>query len=137
MKDEVRKLRKKVRMLKVQQSSSPQPGASGTTQDMELCNGHTVASLEAAVSHLSRRGGKDLLEVLKILALKVFTVQELVGHSPTGKKTCKSGDAVRPPLDLIQFQQLESLVRRKCDVSHMTFMSKLQNLQKMLRKKHA
>ncbi|KAJ4945784.1 hypothetical protein JOQ06_023462, partial [Pogonophryne albipinna] len=73
----------------------------------EMCNGQTITSLEASVSHLAA-GEKDLLEVVKILALKVFSADELRTHSLTGKKTCKvsPGDP-RPALDQARFQQLE------------------------------
>ncbi|KAI4788918.1 hypothetical protein KUCAC02_035549, partial [Chaenocephalus aceratus] len=103
----------------------------------EMCNVQTITSLEASVSHLAA-GEKDLLEVVKILALKVFSADELRTHSLTGKETCKvtTGDP-RPALDQARFQQLKQQVRKRCGVSHSTFMGKVQNLQKALRKKPA
>ncbi|KAI4796866.1 hypothetical protein KUCAC02_017884 [Chaenocephalus aceratus] len=130
-------LKKRMRTLEDVGAPAQQPAAVDAAPTEEMCNGQTIMSLEASVSHLAA-GEKDLLEVVKILALKVFSTDELRTHSLTGKKTCKvtPGDP-RPALDQARFQQLEQQVRKKCGVSHSTFMAKVQNLQKAMRKKSA
>ena len=50
-----------------------------------MCNGHTLSSLEDSVSYLAE-GEKDLLDVMRMLALKIFSVNELRQHSLTGEK---------------------------------------------------
>ncbi|XP_034053309.1 uncharacterized protein LOC117533594, partial [Gymnodraco acuticeps] len=130
-------LKKRMRTLEDGGAPAKQPAAVDAAPAEEMCNGQNITSLEASVSHLAA-GEKDLLEVVKILALKVFSADELRTHSLTGKKTCKvtPGDP-RPALDQARFQQLEQQVRKRCGVSHSTFMGKVQNLQKALRKKPA
>ena len=88
--------------------------------------------LAASVKHLT-----DEIEILKTLTFQIFTREEIKNCYLTGKKTAKCQDrAVRPALDQAKLQKLEGLVRQKCPgLSHKQFMEKLQNVQKVLRKK--
>ena len=88
------------------------------------------ASLEALVAHL----GGDSAKV----AQKLFSGNELETHYLTGKRSVKSGEVVRPPLDSVHLDLLEQLARGKCpELTHKLFVETLQNLQKVLRKKTA
>ncbi|KAK5889820.1 hypothetical protein CesoFtcFv8_013403 [Champsocephalus esox] len=137
MEKSYRSLKRRMRTLEDAGAPAKRPAAGDAAPAEEMCNGQTVTSLEASVSHLAA-GEKDLLEVVKILALRVFSADELRTHSLTGKKTCKvTPSDPRPALDQARFRQLEQQVRKRCGVSHSTFMGKVQNLQKALRKKPA
>jgi hypothetical protein len=59
------------------------------------------SELHAAVSHL---GPQDVHMVIRILVERVFSRQELETQSITGKRTIKSGDLPRSPLDQTRFQ---------------------------------
>ena len=93
------------------------------------------ASLEASVAHLGRDSAKG---IIKVVAQKLLSGNELETHSLTGKRSVKSGEVVRPPLDSVRLDLLEQLARGKCpELTHTLFVETLQNLQKVLRKKTA
>ncbi|KAK5920346.1 hypothetical protein CgunFtcFv8_024166 [Champsocephalus gunnari] len=106
MEKSYRSLKRRMRTLEDGGAAAKRPAAGDAAPAEEMCNGQTVTSLEASVSHLAA-GEKDLLEVVKILALRVFSADELRTHSLTGRRPAS------------------------------TFMGKVQNLQKALRKKPA
>ena len=90
------------------------------------------ASLEASVAHLGRDSAKG---IIKVVAQKLLSGNELETHSLTGKRSVKSGEVVRPPLDSVRLDLLEQLARGKCpELTHTLFVETLQNLQKVLRK---
>ena len=93
------------------------------------------ASLEALVAHLGRDSAKA---IIKVVAQKLFSGNELETHFLTGKRSVKSGEVVRPPLDSVRLDLPEHLARGKCpELTHKLFVETLQNLQKVLRKKTA
>ena len=87
-------------------------------------------TLAASVAHLGRDSAK---EIIKVVAQKLFSGHELETHSLTGKRSVKSGEVVRPPLDSVRLDLLEQLP----ELTHKLFVGTLQNIQKVLRKKTA
>ena len=109
------------------ESESPSAEVS-TTQIEDGVVGH-----EKAIAHISPDNIRD---VVKILALRIFNVKELCTRSITGKGSSKAGDKPRESLDGHKVALLEKLVREKCPtIHHRDFMEKLQNVQKVLRRK--
>jgi hypothetical protein len=72
--------------------------------------------------------------VIRILLERVFSRQELETRSITGKRSIKSGDLPRPPLDNRRFQLLLAVCRLKCPtLAYKFFIETIQNVQKVLR----
>ncbi len=67
-----------VRSCVLESHTAQEPPVQHATEP-EICNGLTVNSLLDSVSHLAM-GEKDLLEVLRLLARKVFTESEPREH---------------------------------------------------------
>ncbi len=109
-------------------SQGVEPAAEGSSQLDD-------SNLLDAVSHLQ---SESVIEIIKLLAFTIFSKEELKDGSISGKKSFKSGEAVRPALDQAKVGQLERLVRRKCpSVDRRVFVDKLQNVQKVLRRSAA
>ena len=84
-------------------------------------------TLEASVAHLGRDSAK---RIIKVVAQKLFSGHELETHSLTGKRSVKSGEVVRPPLDSVRLDLLEQLARGICpELTHKLFVETLQKLQ--------
>ena len=121
-----KKLEEKYKQLEAKLQEGPAV-AGGDTQGV----GGTDA-YQDAVKNFSEQ---QYREVLKTLALKVFTKEELAKRSISGKKCAKSGETPRLPLDQEKMALLEKLFLDKCPtMNHKIFMEKLQNIQKVLRR---
>ena len=144
LKDDMKSLRRKYRRLEEAFGKSGgavgQPGPSALPAPLHapvpaVLPREDRAALEASVAHLGRDSAKA---IIKLVAQKLFTGQELETHSLTGKRSIKSGEVVRPPFDSVRLDMLEQLARNKCpELTHKLFVETLQNLQKVIRKKTA
>jgi hypothetical protein len=76
----------------------------------------------------------DAATITKLLSAQFFTTEELVSSSISGKKSAKSGDVCRPPLNAEKVGAMENVVREKCGINRKEFVEKLQNVQKVLRR---
>lgn len=80
-----------------------------------------------SVNHLRL---SDVHKVLVFLARKIFTEEELIMSSKTGKKTSKcNGDPILP-FDMEKLERLERVVGTKTSITKELFVNKLENLQK-------
>ena len=87
------------------------------------------------MSHLSGTNEKDINSIVRRLALKMFTRKELKTCTRTGKKTSKTGEVPKPPLDDRKLQTLERLVLTKCpSITTEIFKKKFDNILKMERR---
>ena len=141
LKDDMKSLRRKYRRLEeAVGKSAVGPGPSVLPAPLPapvpaVLPREDRAALEASVAHLGRDSAKA---VVKLVAQKLFTGHELETHSLTGKRSIKSGEVVRPPLDSVRLDMLEQLARNKCpELTHKVFVETLQNLQKVIRKQTA
>ena len=73
--------------------------------------------------------------IFKFLTLKIFSQDEIISCTRTGKRTAKSGDEVKPQLDPEKFYRLENLVLKHTSMDKCKFYKKFENLQKVLRNK--
>ena len=103
LKDDVKSLRRKFRRLEETVGKSGgavgQPSAVPAPLPAPLpavLPREDRATLEASVDHLGRDSAKA---IIKVVAQKLFSGHELETHSLTGKRSVKSGEVVRPPLD--------------------------------------
>ena len=84
------------------------------------------------MKHISPENHK---EVVKTLALRLFTIEELCTRSISGKKSALGADKPREPLDGHRMSLLVKLMREKCPgVDRKIMIEKLQNVQKVLRR---
>lgn len=125
MKEDVRSLRRKLRKLEERvcalESKKPTVSDNGETENMKL------------VEHMD---STDVQRVLTTLAKAIFTDDQLINCSRTGKRTAKCSGPPRPPLDQQKLILLETVVRKKTDISKECFQKKFENLQKTLRQKN-
>lgn len=73
-------------------------------------------------------------EKFKYLVRNFFSEDELRSCSRTGKKSVKSNDSPRPPLNGNIFQELTAAVLKHTSFDFNTFVKKFENLQKILRR---
>ena len=77
----------------------------------------------------------DILRVIKTLAYSVFSKDELASKSLTGKRSIHSGDKARLPLEKTKLCAIKTVAMEKYPfLNHKEFVSKFQNIQKMLRR---
>ena len=77
----------------------------------------------------------EIVRVIKTLAYSVFSKDDLASKSLTGKRSIHSGDKTRLPLEQTKLRAIETVAMEKCpSLNHNDFVSKLQNIQKMLRR---
>ena len=120
--EEVRSLRKK--MKKLEERVFALEGDRSAKSEDDVAN--------ELVAHLSE---SDITDTVQILARHIFTEDEIINYSITGKKTVKSGDCPRPPFNQAKFERLQRLVILKTKVSKEVFLKKFENFQKVLRRK--
>jgi hypothetical protein len=125
LKEDVRSLRRKLRKLEERvcalESKEPTVRDNGEMEKMKL------------VEHMD---STDVQRVLTTLAKAIFSDDQLINCSRTGKKTAKCSGTPRPPLDQQKLILLETVVRKKTNVSKECFQKKFENLQKTLRQKN-
>ena len=123
LEEEVRSLREKVKKLAERMSAVENLRANTKSED-EVAN--------ELVAHLKE---SDSTQTVQILAKHIFTEEEIINSSRTAKKTVKSGDNPRPPLNQEKIERLERLVILKTNISKAEFIKKFENFQKVLRRK--
>ena len=112
-------------------------GLADTSMSSELSDQEKeVNEILASVSYLSCNAEKEINECIKQMCFAVFTSEQLVNSSRTGKKTIKSpGEVVRPALDSRKLKILEMAVLKKCaSLSSDLFKKKIDNIIKMTRR---
>ncbi len=68
---------------------------------------------------------------------KLFTTEEIINSSNTGKRSIKSSDeGPRPALDQERFTVFMDIVLASCEASRKDIVEKVQNVMKTTRKKH-
>lgn len=136
---EQHKLKKKIKLIneKLEEIiSKPTPSASIEMIPAQETVGVTEAELEKSVNHLTGTNDREVNSIIKLVMFKLFTNENLINCSRTGKKTVKSGDIPKPALDADKYLLLERVVCRKCpNVSRDILKKKFENLQKMARRK--
>ena len=89
--------------------------------------------MEALRKELSFVTDARLAYIVKLIALKLFTKDELISCSISGKRSARSTNP-RPPLDIGRFKVLTQLVSEKIPTaSYPDIREKFQNVQKVLR----
>lgn len=121
------------RLKKKMKDSSDDQGSSTSSESTTINPGPNSDELLKGVSHLST---SDLAVVLRTLVHKVFTTEEVLGCSRTGKKTVNSGETPRPALNKDKFEALQTAVMKKCQISIDVFKKKFDNFLKMERRKN-
>ena len=121
IKEEIRALRRKIRKLEDRVVALESGGSSQQDNILKL------------VCHLD---ANDVQQVLSTLCKAIFSNEELMNCSRTGKRTNKCSErGPRPPLDIVKLKKLEHLVREKNNISKDCFIKKFENMQKTLRRK--
>lgn len=117
----MRRLRKKIKKMEEKTTAKEaQQLEPAESQERELCREVELLSSPQ--------------DIVKKLAVRVFTREELITKSISGKRSAKSSESPRPALDPVKLSQIEHIARKK-GVEHRSFIEKLQNLQKVLRRK--
>lgn len=94
-----------------------------------------VDSMLKIVEHITGTSEKEVNECIRQIAMSVFSIQDLVSCSRTGKKTTHSpGNCPRPALDHEKMKLVEKAVILKCSISMELFKKKFDNLVKMIRR---
>lgn len=98
----------------------------------ETYNGLTVKELLNIVAHVDT----NIYEAVHLLAHALYSKEELMSCSVSGKKgSNQSTDGIRPALDPVKLRVMEHVLHQKIAThfEHSLFVSKLQNVQKVLR----
>ncbi|XP_060596756.1 uncharacterized protein LOC132750738 [Ruditapes philippinarum] len=121
IKEEIRALRRKIRKLEDRVVALESGGSSQQDNLLKL------------VSHLD---ANDVQQVLSTLCKAIFSNEELMNCSRTGKRTNQCSErGPHPPLDIVKVEKLEHFVREKTNISKDCFIKKFENMQKTLRQK--
>ena len=103
-----------------------------TADSAETLHSNLLEELRKTIQDLR---STEILRVIKTLAYGVFSKDELASRSLTGKRSIHSGDNARLPLEQTKLHAIEAVAMEKCpSLSHKEFVSKFQNIQKMLRR---
>lgn len=139
LKDEVRSLRSRQRKLESRtgESTEPESKRRGTgdqiaqfspsqqdqvsrqaqlsesqPSDDNKFNGLTVSDLKRACQLSMTKNVKTLV---KVLAPRMFTEEQLLSYSISGKRSCMSGEMARPPLDQRYIDTMQAILHDCCD----------------------
>lgn len=130
--EEVAALKRRVRKLEKQQkdSTSTQKDKDEDQEiDTSIYNGQTIKQLRETFQYTTNKR-----EVLGVLARKMFTKDELIKSSITGKRGSKV-DTAKPCLDPTRLAYLQKLmIEHHSEVTHKWITEKLQNVQKVERR---
>ena len=103
-----------------------------TASRTETIDANLLQEMRNAIKDLR---SSNILRVIKKLAYSVFSKDELAFKSLTGKRSIHSGDKARLPLEKTMLCAIETVTTEKCpSLNHKEFVSKFQNIQKMLRR---
>ncbi|KAL5020826.1 hypothetical protein ScPMuIL_002085 [Solemya velum] len=145
---EVKELRHSLRSLKrkFQELASDRPRKDSTSIENQAAEPASAAAsndparlsvddLLKSVQHIQCSTDKHTNDCLRCISLKVFSRQDLVQCSRTGKKTVWSpGEQPRPALDSEKFKLVEQAVMMKCSITVDVFKKKFDNLVKIERR---
>lgn len=107
--------------------STAESGLDGTGGILDAEQVAPVPSLSDLEDSIKNMSGDRL--ILKYLSMKLFTTNELINCTRTGKKTIKSKE-VKPALNQQKFNMLKQLVLKKTTYDTLTFFKKIENIQK-------
>ena len=94
---------------------------------------HNILSEENILNAV--QGMTSAQNIFKTLCLKVFSRDEIVGSTRTGKRTHKCMDNVKPALSTTKFAFLQSIISKAIPtMDKTTILKKFQNVQKVLRR---
>jgi hypothetical protein len=89
-----------------------------------------------SVKHLPVQTEREQFDCIKRMCLTLFTEDDLVKCSRTGKKTVKSNDVIKPALDTHKLMILEKAVMTKIpSMSASALNKKIDNIIKIVRRK--
>ena len=129
---EVRELKKKAKRSQ-QQSDSSSDSSSGSRSS----ENKDLEEILKVVKHLNPKSEKEINDCIQRVCFTIFTKEELITSSRTGKKTVRSPThQARPPLDKEKIDLFEKAVYIKCgeDLNADTFKRKFDNIIKMTRR---
>jgi hypothetical protein len=109
------------------------PECSHNVVTTEISSGEASETTIPSVSELtdSIKSLSGERNILKFLCNKLFTQNEIINCSRTGKKNpSKSGDTVKPALNQEKFGILEQLILKHTTYDKNTFHKKFENQQK-------
>ena len=153
LKDDMRSLQRKVRRLErmvedIQRAgstktvavSSPVPRASESSSFVETQTAKSLTQSGLTEQDLREKvkiyGVGSKQEALKFAAKAIFTEEELIMSSVTGKKTGKSGATPRPPLDAEKLSLLKRIIQEIDPCIQQRYVTEgIQSIQKVLRVK--
>lgn len=95
-----------------------------TEQSVEKGTDITIEELEQSIKNVNGDSNR-----LKHLCSKLFTDEELINRSRTGKKTAKSGENVKPALNAEKFELLQLMVCKHTSLQKSEFIKKFENLK--------
>ncbi|XP_052251370.1 uncharacterized protein LOC127858343 isoform X2 [Dreissena polymorpha] len=131
---ETKKLKKKVKYLEEQRANTSVLYA-GVDSTQEEDPDKQLYSLLALVAHLSCSTERDANLIIRRLSLQVFSKNELVTCTRTGKKTVKAGETPKPALNSEKMDLLEKAFLFKCpNMITDAFRKKFDNVLKMERR---
>ena len=116
---------------KVARKAAPECSHNVVTTEMSSgeASETTIPSVSELTDSIKSLSGER--NILKFLCNKLFTQNEIINCSRTGKKNpSKSGDTVKPALDQEKFGILEQLVLKHITYDRNTFHKKFENQQK-------
>ncbi|XP_052260574.1 uncharacterized protein LOC127868737 [Dreissena polymorpha] len=130
---ETHKLKKRVKDL--EQRASTSSCVESTPADTIEDQDKQLKALLALVAHLPSNTERDTNIIIRRLSLHVFSKDELVTCTRTGKKTVKAGEAPKPALNSQKMELLEKAVFTKCPQMMLdAFRKKFDNVLKMERR---
>jgi hypothetical protein len=103
----------------------------------ETLNGHTLAELDSKIRHMD---SSQMQDALKLIVRALFTDEELIERSISGKRSTKGqeNNTIRPALDQAKYGALETAMKNKWpEITHKWVTEKTQNVQKVLRRNNA
>ncbi|XP_062604038.1 uncharacterized protein LOC134265830 isoform X1 [Saccostrea cucullata] len=128
----VRKLETKVHNLEKEVSVLKKKLKAHTDNPEAPSQREVSDDLLKCVLHLS---ANDISTILRTLIYKVFSNEEVLNCSRTGKKTVNSGETPRPGFDLKKLTAVQTAIMTKCSISLEVFKKKFDNFLKMERRK--
>ena len=99
-------------------------------EEEPIANGVTMFGLRSVIENVPH---EDLPAAFKVLSKMIFSEDELIGSSISGKRSVKSGSEIWPPLDAKKVNIMKTVIKgRYPKINHKAFIEKLQNVQKVL-----
>lgn len=132
LKSEVRRLKRRVTNLETEKECCP---ATEKKQCLETAS-RNKESETLETQNKFNFTGKNVQQCITSVTYSLFTKEELVQCSISGKKSPKSDGQGRPALDQTKVVHLISAIQEHFpDTGRKTIIEKIQNIQKVLRRK--